>query len=209
MSNYSLYFKLFAPLGRGIDFFFSYRVLEKLRFFKVLMYSTWLKGEFRVSGSLFIDPPITLKNPKSINLGNGNKFGSGCVLTAWDSNSGKGVIVIGNNCNFGDHNHLTSIDSIIIGDNVLTGRWVTITDNNHGETNKESLCLSPLSRPLTSKGPVIIEDNVWIGDKATILSGVHIGRGAVVAANSVVTKDVPPLCVVAGIPAKIIKKHEE
>lgn len=55
------------------------------------------------------------------------------------------------------------------------------------------------------KGPIIIDDDVWIGDKALILSGVHIGQGAVVAAGAVVTKDIPPYAVVGGVPAHIIK----
>ena len=58
-----------------------------------------------------------------------------------------------------------------------------------------------------SKGDIIIEDDVWIGYRSTILSGVHIGQGAVIAAGSVVTKDVPPYTVVAGVPAKNIKKR--
>lgn len=57
----------------------------------------------------------------------------------------------------------------------------------------------------TSNGPIIIKDDVWIGFGATILSGVHIGQGAVVAAGSVVTKDVPPYAIVGGVPAKVIK----
>ena len=56
-----------------------------------------------------------------------------------------------------------------------------------------------------SKGDIIIDDDVWIGYGATILSGVHIGQGAVIAAGAVVTKDVPPYAVVAGVPAKVIK----
>ena len=63
----------------------------------------------------------------------------------------------------------------------------------------------PLKRPIVSKGPVRIGDNVWIGDKATILPNVSIGNGAIIAANAVVTKDVPPYSVAAGNPAKIIK----
>lgn len=56
-----------------------------------------------------------------------------------------------------------------------------------------------------SKGDIIVDDDVWIGQRATILSGVHIGQGAIVAAGAVVTKDVPPYAIVAGVPAKVIK----
>ncbi len=56
-----------------------------------------------------------------------------------------------------------------------------------------------------SKGDIVIADDVWIGYRATIMSGVHIGQGAVVAAGSVVTKDVPPYAIVGGVPAKVIK----
>ena len=66
----------------------------------------------------------------------------------------------------------------------------------------------PSLRKVESKGEVIIGDNVWIGDKCTILPNVHIGDGVIVAANSVVTKDVPPYSVVGGDPAKVLKKIE-
>ena len=56
--------------------------------------------------------------------------------------------------------------------------------------------------------PIVIEDHVWIGSRATVLPGVTIGRGAVVAAGSVVTKDVPPMTVVGGVPAKMIRRRE-
>ena len=85
------------------------------------------------------------------------------------------------------------------------GRRVTITDNSHGKnTSYVEFQLSPCKRNIYSKGPVIIEDNVWIGDKATILAGVKIGFGSIVGANSVVTKDVPPYSIVGGVPAKIL-----
>lgn len=56
-----------------------------------------------------------------------------------------------------------------------------------------------------SKGNIIVDDDVWIGFRSTILSGVHIGQGAIVAAGSVVTKDVPPYAIVGGVPAKVLK----
>ena len=55
--------------------------------------------------------------------------------------------------------------------------------------------------------PIIIEDNVWIGLSSIVLKGVHIGEGSIVAAGAVVTRDVPPHCLVAGIPARIIKRN--
>lgn len=62
-----------------------------------------------------------------------------------------------------------------------------------------------LDREGISKGDIIVDDDVWIGFRSTILSGVHIGQGAIVAAGSVVTKDVPPYAIVGGVPAKVIK----
>lgn len=60
-----------------------------------------------------------------------------------------------------------------------------------------------------SKGDIIVDDDVWIGQRATIMSGVHIGQGAVVAAGAVVTKDVPPYAIVGGVPARVIKYRFE
>jgi len=77
---------------------------------------------------------------------------------------------------------------------------------SHGDTSLAHLSLPPVCRPLFSKGKVIIEDDVWIGEGAAILPGVVIGRGAIIGTNAVVTKDVDPYTVVGGVPARIIKK---
>lgn len=88
------------------------------------------------------------------------------------------------------------------------GRRVTIVDNSHGNICLEFLLQHPSERKITSKGPVVIEDDVWIADKVTICPGVHIGKGSVLGANSVVTHDVPPYTLVAGSPARIIKQFK-
>lgn len=143
-------------------------------------------------------------------IGNGTHIGEHTHLTAWETTCAGGnfnpEIHIGENCCLGNWNHITATNSIRIGNNLLTGKWVTITDNSHGETDRETLDMPPLMRTITSKGPVVIGDNVWIGDKATILPGVTIGDGAIIAANAVVTKDVPAYSVVGGNPARIIKQ---
>ena len=82
---------------------------------------------------------------------------------------------------------------------------VLITDNSHGTSNMSDLILCPRVRHLASKGPVIIEDNVWIGERAIIMPGVHIGEVPIIGATSVVTHNVPPYSVAAGVPAKILK----
>ena len=159
----------------------------------------------------------TIHGAQYITIGDNCAFSDGIYLTAWDcfttvvngeEHTQKFLpnITIGDHCNFGAFNHITCINKIVIGDGVLTGKWVTITDNSHGTTDMECLQIRPTNRKLFSKGPVIISENVWIGDKATILPGVTIGEGVVVAANAVVTKDIPAYCVAAGNPAKVIRK---
>ena len=69
----------------------------------------------------------------------------------------------------------------------------------------KTLCTRETGCEAVSKGDIVVEDDVWLGYGATVLSGVHIGQGAVVAAGSVVTKDVLPYAIVAGVPAKVIK----
>lgn len=137
--------------------------------------------------------------------------GGGTGLTAFcqDGHPERTRIVIGNNTMFGKHNHITACNSVTIGNNVRTGSYVLITDNAHGDTsNKEQMRMNPNDRPIFSKGAVVIGDCVWIGDKAAIMPGVTIGEGTVIGANAVVTKDVPPFAIVAGVPAKIIGKSE-
>lgn len=89
---------------------------------------------------------------------------------------------------------------IEIGDNVLIGQQVVIATINHD--------LNPEKRKNMLSAPVKIGNRVWIGAHATILSGVTVGDNSVIAAGAVVTKDVPENAVVAGVPARIIKRIE-
>lgn len=106
---------------------------------------------------------------------------------------GKNVF-INSGCCFQDQGGIT------IGDNVLIGQQVVIATLNHD--------LIPDKRANMLPAPVKIGNDVWIGAHATILSGVTVGNGAVIAAGAVVTKDVPANAVVAGVPAKAIRQIE-
>lgn len=147
-----------------------------------------------------------LIGPEFILIGK-SKIGKDVILTAYKIDPYRTpVIEIGDECNIGEYCHITAVDNIKIGNGVLTGRWVTISDNSHGSTSYEDMVLPPLKRKIVSKGNIVIGNNVWIGDKATILAGVTIGEGSVIGANSVVTHDIPAFCVACGNPAKIVKQ---
>lgn len=190
--------------------FRNLRLIEQINFYKDTIYSIKICQIFRCNKVRFKRNVNVILGPQFFKIGEGTNFGKQVVLTAWDrylDNYYTPEVIIGKNCNFSDFLHLTCANKILIGNNVLTGRWVTISDNGHGTTDYETLQCPPSKRKLSIKGPVIIGNNVWIGDKATILSGVTIGDGAVIAANAVVTKDVPPFSVAGGNPAKIIKQN--
>ena len=128
-----------------------------------------------------------------------------CVLECSPSEDNKPEMVLGNDISIGEYSHISCAQQIIIGDGLLTGRFVLITDNAHGQNSTSELTINPLVRKIYSPGPITIGRNVWIGDKATVLPNVTIGDGAIIAANAVVVKDVPPYSVVAGCPAKIVR----
>ena len=114
-------------------------------------------------------------------------------------------LVIGENVCFNFRCHVGVIDKVVIGNNVLIGSNVLLTDHAHGYSNESDIEIPPARRVLYSKGPVIIEDDVWIGENVSILPNVRIGHHSVIGANTVVTKDLPPYSIAAGNPVKIIK----
>lgn len=120
-------------------------------------------------------------------------------------------IKIGKNVSCSQHVHISCIGELTIGDNVLIGSAVYLGDHSHGRYRgdlPDSPETPPTKRPLFAASPLFIDDNVFIGDKVTIAGGFHIGRGSIVAANSVVTSSVPPMCIVAGVPAKIKRMYD-
>lgn len=154
-------------------------------------------------------PATKLIGLKYVSVGKGTFIARRVLLTAWDQYHGNHyspTILIGNYCTINENTHITAINKIIIGDNLLTGTNVLITDNAHGEITHESLTMPPTIRPLYSKGPVVIGNNVWLGNNVCVMPGVTIGDGAIIGANSVVTHDIPAFAVAAGIPANIIKQ---
>lgn len=115
-------------------------------------------------------------------------------------NNAVGDVIIGDHTRIGLHN--TIIGPVTIGNHVNLAQGITITALNHNFDNPKKR----IDEQGVSTTPVILGDDIWIGANAVILPGVSIGNHSVVAAGAVVTKDVPPHSLVAGVPAKIIKQ---
>ncbi len=141
--------------------------------------------------------------PEGIDIGSDSIVMHGAILHVYNfRNLPHSFIKIGRSCLIGEYNVIRGQGGVHIGDRVFTSPFTQIIAVNH--------VFADASRPfveqgITAKG-IIIDDDVWLGAGAIITDGVHIGKGAVVAAGAVVTKDVPAHTVVAGVPAKPVKK---
>lgn len=113
----------------------------------------------------------------------------------------RGILIVGSHTVFGHHVTLGVRESLVIGQDCLIGEMVSIRDHDHGFHDADV----PMRRQESLVGSVMIEDDVWIGSKATVTRGVRIGKGAIVGANSVVTGDVAAGVVVAGSPARVVR----
>lgn len=142
-----------------------------------------------------------------INVGDGTHIRGELLVFAYG-----GQIAIGNNCYVGEGTRIWSGDSISIGNNVLIAHNCNIVDTNAHETHPverargySSLIKNthPKEKGTIKTKPIVIEDDAWISFSVSILRGVTIGRGAIVAAGSVVTKNVDPFTMVAGNPAVV------
>jgi acetyltransferase-like isoleucine patch superfamily enzyme len=199
--------------GKAFAIICSYRMRQLICLFRNRAFSYSIEKQFKQFGKgTCVSHNVRLINPCYISIGNGTSIDERTVLSAWDCYENDRFtpeIMIGDNTSIGSDCHITAINRIVIGNGVLIGKNITISDNSHGSTTTDQLDIPPIKRRMVSTGPVIIDDNVWIGDKATILPGVHIGLSSIIAANAVVTCDVPTGCIAAGIPAKIIKNIME
>lgn len=151
---------------------------------------------------------VFIKNKGEITLGNNvylNSYPDGdFYITGLITHKEDAKITIGNNCLLNGA-FIHSNISVKIGNYCMFGPGTKIVDNNSHRISKD---IKERRKPPIRK-PINIKDNVWVGMNALILKGVTIGENSIVAAHSVVTKDVPPNVIVGGNPAKIIKHLEE
>ncbi|MGZ3498384.1 MAG: acyltransferase [Vulcanimicrobiaceae bacterium] len=116
---------------------------------------------------------------------------------------GTGRVSIGARTYVGNFFDFNARAEIRIGEDCMLANFVSVVDNNHGIKAGVNMNAQPIKA-----APVYIGRNCWLGEKATVLAGVHIGDGAVVAAGAVVTTDVPANAIVAGVPAKVLRYRD-
>jgi serine acetyltransferase len=113
------------------------------------------------------------------------------------------VLRVGSRCVIGRGSHIVAHHSILIGDDVFTGPYVYITDQNHAYTDPDV----PIGRQWPVNTAVSIGSGTWLGAGTVILPGARVGQNVVVAAGSVVRGTVPDRCVVAGVPARVVREY--
>ncbi|WP_317042156.1 LbetaH domain-containing protein [Tenacibaculum jejuense] len=154
--------------------------------------------------------PIIIRGRKSIDFGKGLTTGIGCRIEAYpDKLRNDKLIVFGDNVQLNDYVHITAMNKVVIGNNVLMASKIYISDCSHGFYEGGERDSSPESIPIDREYKInfiVIEDNVWLGEFVSVLPGVRIGKGSIIGANSVVTKDIPSNSIAIGVPAKVIKK---
>ena len=158
-------------------------------------------------GSIMAFPPGSVFGEGGIEIGDDTLIGQLVTISAGTLPGqdlfGMTLLRIGDRCVIGRGSHIVAHQDVTIGDDVWTGPYVYITDQNHGYENPDV----PIGNQHPVNSPVSIGAGSWLGANAIILPGARIGRNVVVAAGSVVRGDVPDRCVVAGVPARIVREH--
>jgi len=195
--------------GKLTNYVLPHFLMLKIENFFHFVHSGRIHGQLLSCGfSLDLKFPTYLKGGKYMKIGNNFHALYRLRIEAWDQYNGidfNPLITIGDNVSFSDNCHLGAINHVKIGNNVLFGSNVFITDHFHGSISISDDNIHPIERNLYSKGPVIIDDDVWVGDGVSIMPNITIGHSCIIGANSVVTRSFPASCVIAGCPAKIVK----
>ena len=150
------------------------------------------------SRSRLLRGATVLANGGTVTVGADSYLARWCVVQ-----SAGGSVVIGDRSGIGDYCSLFGQGGLTIGDDVMLASGVRILTAEH-VTDRLDV---PIRVQGETHAPTVLEDDVWIGANAVVLAGVRIGRGAIVAAGAVVTHDVAPYAVVAGVPARALKQR--
>lgn len=147
--------------------------------------------------------PLRINNPENIEIGSKVIVNKNTWLLTLKVNDRTPKLVLDDGAIIGHYNHITCINNVYIGKNVLTADKVYISDNYHGY---EDIGIPIRLQEVKSKASVYIGENTWIGENVSIISA-SIGKHCIIGSNSVVNKDIPDYCIAVGSPAKIVKRY--
>ena len=156
-----------------------------------------LRGKAHVPLSVRLRGKVHIAGPGEVVFGEGITLFGNVVPLEFICHSG-GRLIVGDHTFINYGSSITAHELVRIGRHCLLGHYTLILDNNQHDLTQRHV--------VPPSAPVIIEDNVWIGSRAIILPGVHIGHCAAIGAGSVVTKNVPPYCVAVGNPARVVRR---
>ncbi|MER7173431.1 acyltransferase [Streptomyces mesophilus] len=159
-------------------------------------------------GACFAFPPGAVFGERAIAIGAGTLVGAQVSISAGFFGPGQqpepGLVVrIGARCCVGRGSHIVGHRSVTIGDDVFLGPYVYVTDQNHTYTDPDT----PVGSQPPANSPVVIGDGCWLGTGAIVLPGTTLGRNVVVAGGAVVRGTFPDHCVVAGVPARVVRRY--
>lgn len=188
---------------------------DLMRYCVAKLNSLLWKRSLRHAGSgFFVSAGAQIQGGEHIHIGDGFFAGQMLWIEAVRSYAGQQfhpTIQIGNGVQCSQNVHIAATTCVVIGDGVLFGSRVHVTDHGHGTYRGEpqdAPDVPPALRRLATGRPVVIERNVWLGDGVVVLPGVTIGAGSIIGANSVVSRDVPPGVIAVGAPATPIKRYD-
>lgn len=155
----------------------------------------------------FIRRPIYIRGRKLMTGGDRLTTGRFC---RFDLAGERPTLHIGRDCSLGDMTHIVAHQRVVIGDGVLAASKCFISDTNHGNYvgNEQSDPSEPPTKRMLFTSPVVIGNNVWIGENAVILAGADIGDGCIIGANSVIKGKIPKNSIVVGT-SHVVKKYSE
>lgn len=182
---------------------------------RVMLNRIWsrvLRGNLAAAGPGFnVDFTARMYGARHVAIGRGFYAGRGLKLMVIHPAAARAWVQIGDTVGLNEYVTIAAYDRVTIGDDVLIGSRVYIGNIGHGTYRGSAQSrpeMPPNHRPFVGSGDTLIEANVWIGEGAIIPGGVSIGRGSIVGAGAVVTKNVPANVIVAGNPARVVKRFE-
>jgi len=160
----------------------------------------------QIGSGVFFGKDPQLYGLAGVAIGDRVNIGRRARLETHRTSRGQGQLLIGSGTNIGNDVHLGAALRVLIGRNCMIASGVSVLDHDHDFAD-------PFDARTAADGvvasPTVIEDSVFLGERVAVLKGVRIGNGSVIGTNSVVTRDIPPLTMAAGIPARPIRRYDE